>query len=122
MIANGVLRVVVLQPILGEDLARQVASITGGLVILALSGVFVRLSGPMSPGALLRIGAVWLTLTLAFELLFGRYVSGLSWDAILADYDLSKGRLWPLVLAVTFASPWLWGQVFSRRRASPSGK
>jgi hypothetical protein len=46
---------------------------------------------------------------LVFETVMGRWVSHLSWDAVFADYDLARGRLWPLVLLATLVSPWLWG-------------
>ena len=44
---------------------------------------------------------------MAFELLFGRYVSGASWESLLADYDLRRGRLWSLVLVTILFAPWL---------------
>ena len=49
--------------------------------------------------AALRVGAVWLGLTIVFEFGFGRAVDGKSWSELLADYDVSEGRVWPLVLA-----------------------
>jgi len=57
---------------------------------------------------LLLIGALWLTLTVAFEFGFGHYVMGHSWRYLLADYNILKGRLWSLVLLVTFVSPLFW--------------
>jgi hypothetical protein len=56
-------------------------------------------------------------LTLAFEFSFGRYVSGLSWRTLLADYDLSQGRLWPLLLLTTLLAPWLVGHARAGKRA-----
>lgn len=44
-----------------------------------------------------RVGAAWLILTLAFEFGLGRFVFRLSWRRMLAEYDLSAGRLWILV-------------------------
>src|SRR5262249_8133076 len=45
----------------------------------------------------IAIGAMWLVLTIAFEFALGRLVSGLSWRQMIADCDLSAGRLWALV-------------------------
>ena len=73
MFANGAIRVVILQPQLGENRARQVA--------------------------------------VAFELVFGHFVSGLSWSALLADYDIMRGRLWSLILVSVSLGPWFWGAV-----------
>ena len=49
--------------------------------------------------AALEVGVAWLALTIAFEFGFGHYVAHSSWRDLLTDYDLRKGRLWPLVLA-----------------------
>jgi hypothetical protein len=110
MFGNGVLRVGVLQPRLGEDLARQLACLTGIAIVLGLSRLLVPRLGPRAGRELVGVGALWLALTLAFEFGFGRYVSGLSWETLLEDYDLLRGRLWPFVLLTTFAAPWLWGR------------
>jgi hypothetical protein len=109
MFGNGMLRVTALQPRLGEDRARQVACVTGIAIVLALARFLVPRLGRRTHGELLGAGALWLALTLAFEFGFGR-LSGHSWEALFADYDLLRGRLWPLVLAATFAAPWLFGR------------
>jgi Na+/melibiose symporter-like transporter len=106
MMGNGFLRVLVLQPRLGEDSARQVACVTGTLLILALTAPFVGSLHQARQGQLLSIGMLWLLMTIAFEFGFGR-LSGASWEALLADYDVRQGRLWPLVLLTTFLAPWL---------------
>jgi hypothetical protein len=63
----------------------------------------------------LWVGAAWLASTVAFELVFGHFVSGLSWSALLADYDIMRGRLWSLILVSVSLGPWLWGAVRRRR-------
>jgi hypothetical protein len=109
MTANGFFRALVLQPHFGEHHARQVSSILGVCVVVTLAGVFVRRLPDPASAPLVRTGILWGLLTLAFEFGFGHYVSGLGWDALLADYDLRAGRLWPLVLFATVSAPWLWG-------------
>jgi hypothetical protein len=121
MVGNGILRVSVLEPRLGESAARQVASLLGIVVILAMAGLFVRQLGHPRRGQLLEIGVLWLFFTLGFEFLFGRYVSGLSWEALLADYDLTRGRLWPLVLTTILIAPLFWGAVHDLRRRDRGG-
>ena len=115
MFANGMVRVFVLEPRLGEHRARQVAVLIGLVVIFGLALPFVRWLARPTSAELLRVGLLWLTLTVAFEFLFGHYVSGASWDALWADYDLLQGRLWPLVLLSTALAPWAWGRVLHRR-------
>ena len=115
MFANGAIRVVMLQPQLGEDRARQVASLSGVALVLIVSRLFVRFAPEASSSQLLWVGAAWLASTVAFELLFGHFVSGLSWSALLADYDILRGRLWSLILASVSLGPWFWGAVRRRR-------
>src|SRR5215470_2310332 len=117
MFANGTFRVLVLQPRLGEDLARQAACLPGIALILALTWLFLERVGDPDARALLAVGLLWLVLTVAFEFLFGHYVSGTSWRSLLADYDLRRGRLWPLVLLTVLVAPWLLGRV--RHRGLP---
>jgi hypothetical protein len=107
MMVNGTLRVLVLQPRLGEDLARQAACVSGIVVILALTALLLPRLGEIGPRGFLEVGAVWLVLTVAFEFLFGHYVGGATWESLLADYDLRQGRLWPLVLVAVLVAPWL---------------
>jgi hypothetical protein len=116
MMVNGTLRVLVLQPRLGEDLARQVACLSGIGILLALTVPFVGAAGDVRTRALFGVGALWLALTVAFEFVFGRHVSGASWESLLADYDLRRGRLWSLVLVTVLFAPWLVSVV--RRRGS----
>lgn len=114
MMVNGFFRGLVLQPRLGEHVARQVASLLGVCIILALTGPFVERLGSPGSARLLGVGALWLVLTIAFELLLGHFVSGATWETQLADYNLLRGRLWPLVLLTTLLAPWLWGLVHRR--------
>lgn len=68
---------------------------------------------------LLGVGSFWLMLTVGFELLFGRYVMGLSWARIGADYNLAAGGLMPLGLLVLFFSPMIAKKLpRTRRQAS----
>jgi hypothetical protein len=115
MFANGVVRVAILQPQLGEDRARQVASLTGLVLVLLVSRLFVGLSPGATMSQLGLVGLAWLAATLAFEFLFGRFVSGLSWTALLADYNILRGRLWVLILLGLCCGPALSGALAKRR-------
>jgi hypothetical protein len=53
---------------------------------------------------------------MAFEFLFGHYVSGQSWSALLADYNILRGRLWSLIIVSVGLGPWLCGVMAGRRR------
>jgi len=116
MFANGAVRVVVLQPRLGEDRARQVASLIGVFIVFAVSAVFVRVSPQVTLGQLMWIGVTWCVATLAFEFLFGRFVSRQSWSTLLADYNILRGRLWLLIIVAVCVAPWACGAVAQRAK------
>jgi hypothetical protein len=44
-------------------------------------------------------------MTVAFELLAGHYLFGNTWERLLADYNVLRGRIWVLVLITTFLAP-----------------
>ena len=106
-VVNGALREAALVPPLGDHAARQVST----LILIALFAVYIGYITRRWPlgsgGEALCVGAVWLVLTLAFELTLGRFVSGLSWAQILAQYNLAAGRLWVLVPLWVAAAPYL---------------
>jgi hypothetical protein len=94
---NGTFRALVTQPLFGETAARALATV---LLLAVLACYQWWLSGrfPLpSIGAALRVGAAWTAMTLAFEVSFGRLVEHLSWAEVLADYDVTRGRIWVLV-------------------------
>ena len=51
------------------------------------------------------VGFLWLSLTLAFEVLFGRLVMGASWERLASDYNVLKGGLLPFGMLVLLLSP-----------------
>jgi hypothetical protein len=116
MFTNGAARVFFLQPRLGEDPARQMASLTGVVLVLLGSWLFVRAAPRATLRQLLWVGLGWLAATLAFEFLFGHFVSGQSWSALLADYNVLKGRLWSLIIPSVCLGPWLCGVLAGRSR------
>lgn len=48
-------------------------------------------------------------LTLGFEFLAGHYLFGSSWEKLLADYNVARGRIWLLIPIVTLLAP-VWAQ------------
>lgn len=115
---NGTLRALLTQPLLGETAARFLAT----LLLLAAIAAYVwwllgRLPIPSEPLAWV-LGASWLALTLTFELGFGGLVEGLSWETMLADYDITEGRIWVLVPLWVLVAPALLRRGRARGRAS----
>jgi hypothetical protein len=104
---NGAVRDLLLAPRLGETLARALSTIMLSVVVLLVTWFSIAWIGPCTRRDALLVGLLWVTLTLAFELLAGHYLFHQPWSALLSDYDLRRGRIWILVLIITFVAP-LW--------------
>jgi hypothetical protein len=96
-LVNGTFRGLVTQPLLGETAARQLATVLLLCLLVGYQGLLVRRFPLPSSATALAIGGAWATMTLVFEFGFGRFVEHLSWSTMLADYDLTAGRIWVLV-------------------------
>jgi hypothetical protein len=103
--ANGFFREAVLSPRLGAATAHVVSTLLLSAIIVLLAVVSIGWMGARSRGDAVLIGTVWLLLVLAFEFLAGRYLFGNPWEKLLADYNVFKGRVWPLALLATFFAP-----------------
>jgi hypothetical protein len=120
MSANGIFRELALGPVVGRARADVVSAGLGISMILAVTYRAYRSDAPhwmrgwkeLRPAA---VSASWLTMTVAFEELFGHYVDGKSWSELAANYALWRGRLWPLVLLTVVLAPFLWGR--AKRKA-----
>ncbi len=104
-ILHGIARGIFLVPHVGEFRSNQIGIFTGSIIILVIALAFVRWIGASRTSDLLMVGAVWLCLALAFEVLFGRFVVGLSWERLAADYNVPEGGLLPFGMLVLLISP-----------------
>jgi hypothetical protein len=103
--ANGAVRELVMVPRLGSLPAHAISVGTLSLAIVIVTWTTIGWMQPRSLADAWRIGALWLALTLAFELLAGHYVFGAPWSRLLADYDILRGRIWIVVLITTVTAP-----------------
>ena len=106
-IANGAVREICYVNYLGELRAHQVSCATGIVFLGVYIWFLIRTWRPASATMAIAIGLVWLSMTVAFEFLFGFYVRGLSWGQMFHDYNLFAGRVWVLVLAWVTIAPYL---------------
>jgi hypothetical protein len=107
-VGNGIARGLYAPLLDNDDLAHQVSTFTGiAFMSMAIYYFLTRIAADYVATDLVIIGAMWLTLTVAFEFAFGHYVMGHSLDYLLADYNLMEGRLWPLVLLTVAIGPYL---------------
>lgn len=114
-IANGAFREGFLVPRIGGPAAHLLSTAMLCAAILLVTAAWIRWIRPEAASLALRIGALWLALVLAFEFGFGHFVAGKPWSALLADYDLARGRFWLAVPLVTAAAPLLaarWRKLF----------
>ena len=113
-IVTGALRESLLRPLVGEPWAHWIGTVALCAIFIFLIGRFVSsLDPPAAPSELWTMGIVWLLLTVCFELIFGRFALGNSWQELLGAYDPGSGRIWLLVLlTLLFAPP-----ILGRRRA-----
>jgi hypothetical protein len=113
---HGILRVVFLTPRLGDKRARQLGVLTGSVIILSIGwwmvpwvlrtpAVQVGSGSIVSPGDTLAVGALWVTLMIAFELLLGRVVFSYSWQRMAEDYDIRQGGFLGLGMMVLLLTP-----------------
>ncbi len=102
---HGLVRISILQPVVGDFRARQIAVLTGSLIILVIAVLFRDWIPVTSRAAGAVVGAFWVTITVAFEVVIGRLVMDLPWARILEDYNLVEGGLMPLGLMVMFLAP-----------------
>ncbi len=112
---HGILRAVMLVPLVGEFRSNQIGVFTGSAIILVIAYLTIRWIGAIRTHELLLVGLIWLILTVAFEILFGRYVVGLTWERIAADYNLLNGGMMPLGLLALFFSPLIASRLRGRR-------
>jgi hypothetical protein len=116
--SHGMARVALLEPAFGDFRARQVATFTDSVLIFTLAFFCVGWIGAATRWQLLDVGALWLLLTVMFELVLGRLMMHLSWERIASDYNLLQGGLMPIGLLVLTLSPFLAGSI--RHRHAPA--
>lgn len=117
---HGALRRLLLSP--ETDFAlRQLSVLIGAVINFGLTWLFLSWIRIRSARAALAIGALWVLLTLVFEMVLGR-LTGVGWPRILSDYDLTQGGLMPLGLLAMGMTPWAVRKLQAGRaaRALPS--
>lgn len=104
---HGILRGVLLVPIVGDLPARQIGVLIGSLLILAVAYLFIRWMAAKTKLQFLAVGLLWVVLTILFEIGLGRLVLGLPWERLTEDYDVTRGGFMGVGLLFMAAAPWL---------------
>lgn len=108
---HGILRGLFLVPRVGAFRASQIGVIVASFLIVGIAWMFVPWIAAKGTKALLAVGCLWVLLFACFELGFGHYVFGRSWEYLLSDYDVPHGGLMPFGFVVLLLSPWLAARV-----------
>ncbi len=112
---HGVLRQLYLAPRVGDLRARQLSVATGALLIVAIATASARWLRAETPRAQHAIGALWVALTIAFEVALGRLVFHYDWARIGQDYDPRRGGLLALGMVVLALAPRIGSALRARR-------
>jgi hypothetical protein len=106
-VVHGILRMQFLRPLLGDLRARQVAIVSGSLLILAIAFLTRRFLRASTTGQQIAVGVFWAALMASFDILLGRFYIGYSLSRVLQDFDPSRGGFMLLGLAVMVLAPWI---------------
>lgn len=101
---HGAIREIFIAPVIGDVPARQLGVFLGCGIIFAIAWISARWMGAHTRRAQWQAGALWVVLTLAFEITLGRFL-GMSWSRILSDYNLARGGLMIFGLAFMLMAP-----------------
>lgn len=104
---HGILRGLLLVPLVCDLPARQIGVLVGSLVILAVAYLCIRWIAAPTKIQLLGVGVLWVVLTVLFEIGLGRFILGLPWERITEDYDPTRGGFLAFGLLFLAVSPLL---------------
>lgn len=108
--ANGALREVIMIPHLGKTVGLLLSGLLLSTLILAIAYMALPWLNITRLSQFLGVGLGWLVMTLAFEISFGR-LQGKPWAILLEAYTFKDGNIWPVVLFITAASPYIAGRL-----------
>jgi hypothetical protein len=105
---HGIARTLWLVPLLGDQLARQLAILSAIVIVFVVALLTIRWIDARGGGRKLIVGLQWLVLMVGFDVLLGRSL-GYSWERILGDFNPLAGGFLGLGMATMLIAPWLAG-------------
>jgi hypothetical protein len=106
-IINAVFREGAYKTLLGDLAAHQLSTLTG----IIFTGIYIWLitrQWPLtSSSQAIKVGLMWLGMTILFEFGFGHYAMKNPWSKLLADYNIFNGRVWSLFLLWITLAPYI---------------
>ena len=111
MTINGIFRETVLRGAAPDAITDALSALIGATIILGITWVQFRHAARLAESIrLVASAATLLTLTVGFEFAVGRLVDHKSWTELFANYAFWQGKLWPGLLLIVGASPFIWGR------------
>ena len=108
---HGILRVGLLNPRVGDSVARRIAVFTGSAIILAIGWFSIPWIAPASSTDSLIVGALWIALMLTYDIALARLAFRYSYRRIAEDFDIRKGNLLGIGMLILFVTPYLIGRL-----------
>lgn len=106
MITNGIVRESFYGKTLDELRSHQLSTLTGIMLLLIYTFLVFPWLGIESVHHALKVGGLWVLLTVLFEFAFGHFIAGHSWKRLFFDYNLLAGRVWIVFLIALGLAPW----------------
>jgi hypothetical protein len=97
-IANGAVRQAIYARRMPELRAHQLSTAIAAVIFGAYIWFVIRNWPPVSMQQALQVGLLWLALTIAFEFFMGLVLARRPLNEVLRDYDMTRGRVWVLLL------------------------
>lgn len=104
---HGIARTLLLARRLGPRRAKRWSIVSGSALVVGVCGLLVPGLGLQGNGELAGLGLFLAAFMAGFDVAVGRLVMKLPWPAILEEFDLRRGNLLPVGLAVLAAAPLL---------------
>lgn len=115
-VINGVFRELVIVPATGISTGHLFSTVSLITVVLIISYAYFGMvnSTEFTLSELLVVGLIWSTLTVVFEF-FVAYFEGVGLSGLLAQYDVTAGRIWILVPVTLLIAPLVFGYYTQRQ-------
>ena len=96
-ILNGALREGLIEPILGEKYANPISCLILCILIFIVSFIFIPKLGNGMKVVYIKIGILWVLLTIIFETILGLFMGNTIKEIIMA-YNILTGNFWLIVV------------------------
>ena len=107
---HGIVRVRLLNPRVGDKMARRIAVFSGSAIILTIGWFSIPWIALESSADGFIVGALWLVLMLCYDVGLARFVFRMPYSRIASDFDIRKGNLLGIGMLILFATPILIGK------------